>query len=260
MIGLGVVGKALHNAFRNSHNLFVHDISKNTSISDVIDNCDLAYVCVPTPTDKITGACDVSIVKSVLALLPAGFSAVIKSTVVPGTTQRFHNEFPELKIACSPEFLRASNAEEDFLNQDTLVIGTHHIELAETIRKNHVESGILNEGRVFLVSPTQAEIVKYAKNTFYSMKVIFGNHFQLIASHFEEDWGPIKEVLTSPQSRGIVDSHLESRHGAMGFGGACLPKDVEAITALFSDIGIDSGLLLGLLQDNENFRSGNYAS
>ena len=54
VIGLGVVGKALHNAFRNSHSLFVHDISKNTSISNVIDNCDLAYVCVPTPTDKDT--------------------------------------------------------------------------------------------------------------------------------------------------------------------------------------------------------------
>ena len=133
IIGLGVVGNALYEGFQGTHDLFVHDISKNTVITDVIDNCDLAYICVPTPTNDHTGACDISIVRSVLTLLPRGFSAVIKSTVVPGTTQSFHEEFPELRIACSPEFLRASNAREDFANQDILVIGTHHRELAEKI-------------------------------------------------------------------------------------------------------------------------------
>ena len=260
IIGLGVVGQALYEGFRDSHGLFVHDISKNTAISDVIDNCDLAYICVPTPTNRDTGVCDVSIVRSVLRSLPPGFSAVIKSTVVPGTTQSFHDEFPELKIACSPEFLRASSAKEDFMNQEILVVGTHHRELAGTIWDNHMESGILNGGKIFHVSPTQAEIVKYAKNTFYSMKVIFGNHFQLISSYFKEDWGPIKEILTAPQNRGIVDSHLEGLPGELGFGGACLPKDTEAIASLLKKIGIDSGLLRGILQDNENFRGGNYAS
>ena len=260
VIGLGTVGGALYEGFRDSHKLFVHDISKKPSMAELINNCELAYICVPTPTDRDTRECDSSIVRSVLTLLPPGFSVVIKSTVVPGTTQSFHDEFPELKIACSPEFLRETYAEEDFMNQEILVVGTHHRELAETIWNNHIESGILNRGKLFHVSPTQAEIAKYAKNTFYSMKVIFGNHFQILSSHFEEEWGPIKEILTSPQNRGIVDSHLEELPRGLGFGGACLPKDTEAITTLLQQIGVDSGLFRGLLEDNENFLGGNYAS
>mgnify|MGYP001235459559 FL=1 len=260
IIGLGVVGKALYEGFRESHNLFTHDITKNTSITDVIDNCELAYICVPTPTDDKTHECDSSIVRSVLTELPSGFSAVIKSTVTPGTTQNFHDEFPDLKIACCPEFLRESNANIDFVNQDILVIGTHHRELAETIWGNHIQSGLLNGGKLFHVSPTQAEIAKYAKNTFYSMKVIFGNHFQILCSHFEEDWLAVKEIITAPQSRGIMDSHLEELPGELGFGGTCLPKDTRAIATLLQQIGNDSNLFQGLLQDNENFRGGNNAS
>ena len=113
---------------------------------------------------------------------------------------------------------------------------------------------------MFHVSPTQAEIAKYAKNTFYSMKVIFGNHFQILCSHFEEDWLAVKEIITAPQSRGIMDSHLEELPGELGFGGTCLPKDTRAIATLLQQIGNDSNLFQGLLQDNENFRGGNNAS
>ena len=80
------------------------------------------------------------------------------------------------------------------------------------------------EGEFFHVSPTEAEIVKYAKNSFYAMKVIFGNHFQRLSNNLEQDWGIVKSIITHPQERGIVDSHLDEIDGKMGFGGSCLPK------------------------------------
>jgi UDPglucose 6-dehydrogenase len=251
-----VVGSAILEGFKDHHDVFTHDIALGTSISRVTENAEVAYIAVPTPTNEQTGECDTSIVRSVLEELPDGFSAIIKSTVVPGTSQGFHDDFPNLSIACSPEFLRAAEANEDFKRQEILVAGTHHGDLADLILKHHLESGILLDGKFFHVSPTQAEIVKYAKNSFYAMKVIFGNHFQRLANHFEEDWSTVKDIITYPQERGIVDSHLDEITGKMGFGGSCLPKDVMAIMAKFEELRIEADLFDSLASDNERLANG----
>ena len=192
-----------------------------------------------------------------LSELPSGFTAVIKSTVIPGTTQRLQNEFKELKIGCSPEFLRTETAEDDFTSQDILVVGSNHEDIASTVHRQHLESGILREGHFFHVTPTQAEIVKYAKNSFYSMKVIFGNQFQQLSNHFGEDWGEIKRIITHPQEQGIVDSHLEEIPGELGFGGHCLPKDTVAILTELKKIGLDYGILSAVIDDNNRLRGNN---
>ena len=251
VIGLGTVGKAIQRGLEGQHEIVIHDPRLGTKLTDVTDNCDIAYIAVPTPSDEETGSCDTSIVRSVLEDLPDGFSAVIKSTVIPGTSQVFHEEFPSLRIAFSPEFIRAESADEDFKRQEILVVGTHHKGLADLILKHHQDSGILLEGEFFHVSPTEAEIVKYAKNSFYAMKVIFGNHFQRLANNLDQDWGVVKRIITHPQERGIVDSHLDEIEGKMGFGGSCLPKDMVAIRAKFEELEMEAGLFDSILSDNE---------
>ena len=251
IIGLGTVGKAIQRGFEEHHEIFIHDPELGTKLTEVTDNCDVAYIAVPTPSDGETGHCDTSIVRSILEALPDGFSAIIKSTVIPGTSQVFHEEFPSLRIACSPEFIRAESANEDFKRQEILVVGTHHKGLADLILKHHQDSGILLEGEFFHVSPTEAEIVKYAKNSFYAMKVIFGNHFQRLANNLDQDWGVVKRIITHPQERGIVDTHLDEIEGKMGFGGSCLPKDTVAIRAKFEELEIKACLFDSILSDNE---------
>lgn len=251
IIGLGVVGNAIKNAFEEVHEVFVHDIAIGTTLEDVTKNCDVAYICVPTPTDNETGRCDLSIVKSVLESLPNGFSVVIKSTVEPGSTQIFHDEFAALRVACSPEYLREDYAQEDFKNQDILVVGTHHDDLAALVLKQHEMAGVLGGGQFFHVSPTEAEITKYAMNCFYSMKVVFGNQLQRLSGKLGANWSSVKEVITYQRKRGINDSHLEEIPGKMGFDGSCLPKDAVALTSLMAGLGIDSSLFKGVLEDNE---------
>lgn len=258
IIGMGTVGNAIRNGFEASHEVFIHDPILGTEISEVTDNSDLAYIAVPTPNIVETGACDTSIVEEVLRLLPEGFSAIIKSTVIPGTTQRLHEEFPGLRIACSPEFLRSKTSDEDFQGQEVLVVGTHHTELAEEIFEHHREAGVFSGKAAFHVSPTQAELVKYAKNSFFAMKVIFGNQFQDYCESLGEDWGVVKEIITSPQNQTIGPSHLNQiASGERGFGGDCLPKDVLALVNELENKGLDYELLRAVLNDNRRLQDQN---
>jgi len=257
IIGAGTVGEAIRNGFSNAHEIFVHDPKLGTSIADVTDNADVAYIAVPTPSDPETGACDTSIVESVIAELPDGFSAIIKSTVIPGTTQRLHNNHPLLKIACSPEFLRTRSSTEDFQNQDLLVVGTHHEGLAEMVFEHHMQAGVLRTGECFHVTPTQAELIKYAKNAFYAMKVIFANQFHELSEELGEDWSVVKDIITRPQTQPIGPSHLDYQIGQpRGFGGDCLPKDTLALSTELKRLGVDYELLRAVLEDNYRLKEG----
>ena len=253
IIGLGTVGSAIKKVFEKTHQIYVHDIVLDTNLTDVTHNCDLAYICVPTPTLQETGVCDISAIKSILSKLDPGFSAVIKSTVIPGTTDLLQKEFKHLKLAFCPEFLRSSHATNDFMEQEILVVGTKHEELADIIHSHHIQAGIDVQDGFFKTTPAQAELVKYAINSFFAMKVIFGNQYQELANRMGEEWGPVKQILTYPRERGISDSHL-SATGKFGFGGNCLPKDTLAISTFLEGEGIATNLIRSLVLDNEKYR------
>ena len=104
-IGQGFIGKHLADDFAERGFTIVRyalepEFADN---KDAIKDCDIVFIAVSTPTTP-TGF-DARILEAVLPLVGAGKTAVIKSTMLPGTTLRLQNQFPDIVVLHSPEFL-----------------------------------------------------------------------------------------------------------------------------------------------------------
>src|SRR5262245_16526412 len=117
IVGVGMVGEVVkYGMERIGHDVAIYDPKfPATSLEHVID-CDLVFVCVPTPCSA-DGGCDISIVKRVvLELEDGGYNGliVIKSTVTPGTTDLLEDLLAKARVAFCPEFLKEKSRFVDF--------------------------------------------------------------------------------------------------------------------------------------------------
>lgn len=104
----------------------------------------------------------------------------------------------------------------------------------------------------FNCTPTEAEIIKYMENSFLATKVSFVNEFYEISQLYNADWHKVREgwLLDERIGRAFSSVFVNDR----GFGGKCLPKDVNAIVAASEDNGYTPKLLKQVLDSNQYFR------
>tara|TARA_R100000231_G_scaffold135501_1_gene109997 strand:+ start:41 stop:838 length:798 start_codon:yes stop_codon:yes gene_type:complete len=254
VIGRGFVGGAITNGFENQgHEVLVHDTKLNTKIENVLESR-LLYICVPTPSSE-DGSCNTDIVESVLVELSElnyDGSVCIKSTIVPGTTQKFRQQFNNLNISFVPEFLREKTAVEDFLyNNNVLVIGSDDDETISLVKESH---GVLPTHTVTM-TPTEAELTKYFSNTYKAMRVTFANAFYNLCQTMGSDYDKVRDAFLF---HGVGDGHylkVNKQYG--GFGGTCLPKDSKALAKLVDDLGLPMEIFRVIVSDNDKFTKTN---
>ena len=248
VVGVGVVGSACKFGFELlGHNVSVHDIILETALADVLDT-KIVYICVPTPQSD-DGSCDVSIVREVVLELKKhkyGGAIAIKSTVVPGTTERLREE-TGLNICFVPEFLRERCAITDFTeNHDVCIIGCSNDKTYELIKECH---GSLPEKFVKLTS-SEAEFCKYFNNVYNAMLIIFANSFYEACKLHGVNYTNVKNAVVNRKH--IHSNYLECNDNFRGFGGMCLPKDVAAMAKLMKETNID--FFEDLLDENGNYK------
>jgi UDPglucose 6-dehydrogenase len=248
VIGKGTVGSAVYTGLEQlDHNMCFFDPAVATSRFEHVLDTECVFICVPTDQAP-NGDCDVTIVETVVEQLNQhsyrGLVA-IKSTVIPGTTDRLSQQYKNLKICNVPEFLRARFALEDFIDQDVLVIGSTRGEDYELITELHGSY----PRQVSCIAPVEAEIIKYFNNVNHSVQIIFANIMFEICQKFNVDY---QNVYGSIIQRDCFNpAYLDCNDTMRGFGGHCLPKDTSALANLIDQLDLDYSLIRSIIKDNQ---------
>jgi UDPglucose 6-dehydrogenase len=249
IIGLGIVGTACKQGFLSvGHTVYIHDTKLNTNMIDVLDT-EIIYICVPTPENS-DHSCNTSVVDSIIYnLKDLGYTGIvaIKSTVEPGHTDSIAHR-TGMQICFVPEFLRERHAVDDFLTSNLLVVGTHSDDVFELVCQSHYNLYI-NSSKL---SPVESEILKYYSNSFNATRVVFANIMYEICQRFDADYDRILDNYLIHGANG--QTYLECSEQLRGFGGACLPKDTQALNTLIKQLGFEYKLFESVIHDNQKFK------
>ncbi len=252
IIGHGYVGESQSFAFSPSFDVRVYDkdsLKSTHSLNEVLDS-DFIFVCVPTPMKK-DGSQDLSFVENFFKTAKEGPIYIIKSTVIPGTTNLLNEKFKNLKIIFSPEFLTERTAKLDILTQTRIILGGNK-NLTTEVRD--IYNIRFKNKTVIETDSLTAEYIKYMNNTFFASKVSIMNEFYRLAKHLGVDWETALYGFVSDQR--IGDSHLNvpGPDGKLGFGGTCFPKDINAFISFAKKNNVNMNVLEAAWKTNLEVR------
>ena len=260
IVGNGFVGSAVRYGFSPNVGcdagvkVYDKDPNKSTDTLSDVTKSDIIFLSVPTPSN-LDGSMNIDIVDRALTDIDEhGTNAVIllRSTVVPGTTRKLQDKYPNLRLVFNPEFLTERSANFDFINQDRVILGgdINDVEVAESLFKSRFGSTI----SILKTNYETAELIKYMTNTFFATKISFLNDMKLIADKSGVIW---KDAIDGFIRDGRVGhSHLDvpGHDGKYGFGGSCFPKDIQALINFGKGLGIEMSVLKGAWKTNLKVR------
>ena len=231
-------------------------LSFTTSLAEAMQNADIVFITVGTPSRRIEDEADLTAVWDVSHEIAKNIKSycviVIKSTVPVGTTKKI-KKIIESKISSqnfdvvsNPEFLREGSAINDFMRPDRVVIGTES-EKSEKLMRELYRPLKLNETPIVSTTIETSEVIKYASNSFLATKIGFINQ---VADLCEAVGANVQDVA---KAMGI-DKRIGSKflHAGPGYGGSCFPKDVKAFKATAKKFNIDFSILDAVNSSNEN--------
>lgn len=253
IIGLGYVGGSVKKWFeknKKQYELFLYDKFKNVGSIEEVNQADFIFIAVPTPYHAGKGYDD-SAVQESIANVRDGKIIILKSTVMPRSTEKFQKRYPKKTILFNPEFLRAKTAAQDFLKPDRQIVGYANAKGKSVAKK--ILSFLPRAPYEKTMKSTEAEMVKYFGNSFLAARVIFANQIYDICKAAGVDYEIVKDGAAHDPRIGA--SHFDVfDEGYRGYGGLCLPKDVGALVQFGKTIHANLDLLESMEKINEKLR------
>ena len=246
IVGAGAVGAGMAKLFPDAA---IYDEPKKIGTREAIDQCEIAFVSVPTPQGP-AGECDTSIVEDVVRWIQVPV-IVLRSTVAVGTSRRLAQATGK-RIVFQPEYGPAETPDHPFNDLRKIrwiVLGGEARDNAVAIRAwQEVYSSDIT---IMQTTWETAELCKYMENAFLALKVTFCNEFYELAQRFGVDYSELREAwLLDPR---IGRSHTWVLPDKRGYSGKCLPKDVAAIIASAGVAGYSPELLREMQRSNDRF-------
>jgi UDPglucose 6-dehydrogenase len=227
---------------------------------EAVRSGEVVFICVGTPPLE-NGDSDLSAIDNVARMIATeggGAKLVVEKSTVPAQTGQelkralavySRKSGTNFAVASNPEFLREGTAVTDFLHPDRIVIGVDDDAAAKKLRE--IYEPILDKcppvaAPVFVTTTVNsAELIKHASNSFLALKISFAN---ALADMCDQLGADVQEVTAAVgMDPRIGPQFLQA---GLGFGGFCLPKDVQAFIRLAERVGIDFTLLKAVEQVN----------
>ena len=209
-------------------------ISVTSSPAQAIPFGDIVWIAVNTPAglEHQLDLCALETVMSDIVKYGSPKTVVaVKSTVTAGTCRwllrRMREEltFFDIPLVFSPEFLREGHAISDFLNPSRVILGTENGEIPKLVSEAYQSLGIPST-RIISTTFENAEVIKQASNSFLAVKLTYVNELASYCRRVSADIHTV--VYGMGLDTRIAPGYMET---GLGYGGACLPKDTEALAA-----------------------------
>jgi len=258
-IGQGWIGKNYADDFsERGYSVVRYDADKYIKNKEEISKCDIVFVAVPTPTTR--KGFDYSIVESVLGLVGKGKIAVIKSTILPGTTKKLQKKHKDIFVFHSPEFLMEATAGYNARNPDRNIVGVPKPDKKNMDAAKKVLKILPKSPYSKIMLSEEAEMVKYIGNGFLYTKVVFFNIMYDFLTKQKLNYENVREAVSrDPRITGahthILHNSGHTRKSGRGAGGHCFIKDFEAMLDAHKKLlGKDFGYkaLWGLREKNNS--------
>lgn len=259
IIGRGFVGSAVANGFSSSTgydaNIRIYDKDPSRSLNsleDTVNKSDFIFLSLPTPSNK-DGSISLKILEDSLNEINAVNSnteniVLLRSTVVPGTSEAFQKKFTNIRIVFNPEFLTERSAYFDFINQSRVILGglLEHVEKVANLYSDRFGSHL----PIIKTNFQTAELIKYMNNCFFATKVSFLNEMKQISDLVDADWDNAVEGFILDGRIGHSHINVPGHDGKFGFGGSCFPKDMRALITFSNQLNLDLKTLKGAWETN----------
>ena len=235
-------------------------IHATTDANVAIQNTEVSFVSVGTPSMR-NGKLELGHVEAVcrdignaLKHKNSFHSVVIRSTVLPGTTQtvvipilekasgKKHGQ--DFVVCFNPEFLREGSAVADFFEPAMTVIGSEYLDKIDAVRDLYNWC----PGAMFETTTATAEMVKYVCNAYHALKVAFANEIGAMCREMTIDPHMVMDIFKTDTRLNISKTYLSP---GFAFGGSCLPKDLRALNYKAKELDLKLPLMENIMPSND---------